>query len=131
MSEPHATSWAGTPSSAELLQHFNENDEPCDVEEWTRAWKVRWSKREYIGNVLLSTVWIGSNSGGRYPPMIYESMAFFDGSHFGTETVEIQYSTRKQAKAGHWYLRTAIYHTKVLRNGVWMDAYDEFAERFR
>ncbi len=53
-----------------------------------------------VGDVRISTVFLGlDHSFGGGPPLIYETMVFWDGSEMDQECE--RYSTRVQALAGH------------------------------
>lgn len=76
--------------------------QPCDndnIEEWTRALESnRLVKQETIGNIFVSTVFLGVNHQfGDGPPLVYETMTF------GNDALSIceRYSTRPEAIAGH------------------------------
>lgn len=70
--------------------------------EWGRDFedrKLKIVKQENIGDVLVSTVWLGLDHGwGRGSPLIFETMVF-RGDDSGDE--QERYSMEEEALAGH------------------------------
>ena len=62
-------------------------------------WDYKRVARDYIGDVQVSTVWLGMDLGftGGHPPIIFETMVF--GGELDQETR--RYATLDEAKAGH------------------------------
>ena len=82
-------------------------EEP-DVLKWA-AWIEETSNREIaqhkIGDVLLSTVFLGlDHSFGRGPPLLYETM-IFGGEH---DQEQWRYSTHEEAIEGHAKARALV-----------------------
>lgn len=57
-----------------------------------------------LGDVRVSTVWLGIDHGSMYPkPLIFETMAFSGGAPLEVNGVQIQmrYTYEREAKIGH------------------------------
>ena len=85
--------------------YYDIDDSPLELMEWARKFETRtdpdgeWRVGEdEIGEVSVSTVWLGlDHSFGNGPPLIFETM-IFGGEHDGEEW---RYSTKEQALLGH------------------------------
>jgi hypothetical protein len=69
-------------------------------------------RRDEIGDVVVSTVWLGldHNFGGKGPPLIFETMVF------GGTNSEYQerYSTEAAAIAGHERIAAAVKEGRII-----------------
>ena len=81
------------------MVYYDIDGNPIDAEEWARLFNEdRVIGSDYLGDVHVSTVWLGlDHSFGGKKPLIFETMVF------GLEEDELQwrYSTKKEAIKGH------------------------------
>jgi hypothetical protein len=89
------------PSRGLSSRHYDRAGEPIELEVWAERFGDEDYKRvarDEIGDVLISTVWLGlDHNWGDGPPLIFESMVF--GGDLDQE--QIRYSTESAALAGH------------------------------
>ena len=83
-------------------RYYRRNGTPCKLMEWAKAFEDREQKivrRTDVGNVLISTVWLGLDHrfGPGGPPLIFETLVF--GGTLDQE--QNRYSTEEEAIAGH------------------------------
>ena len=107
-----------------MAEYYGLDDQPVGMDEWMELMALKskarrrgsdgWTAPEddptrvgydEIGEVHVSTVWLGLNHAwGDGPPLIYETMVF-GGDH---DQLQNRYSTRAQAEAGHKAICGAI-----------------------
>lgn len=84
-----------------MNEYYDRDGNPIGDTEWLAGFKDRTYQRvafDEVGDVQISTVWLGLNHAfGDGPPLIFESMVF-GGAH--DEDCE-RYSTEAEALAGH------------------------------
>lgn len=95
--------------------YFDRQDQPCTQERWMELWTDLTSRavgRTRVGDVVVSTVWLGLNHAAGLPglpPLLYETMVFDARVHdedgeepdYGTPLETMRYSTGPDAIAGH------------------------------
>ena len=86
-----------------LFYILDEQGEPVEVEpeEWSKWFNTHWEQRRIalddVGEITVSTVFIGIKAMPGYPPLLFETAVFgrdFDG-------VQDCYATKEEALAGH------------------------------
>lgn len=79
---------------------FNHDGEPISMAEWIALMHINEYVRvaiDTVGDVTISTVWLGINSNPIGPPLIFETGVFGPG-----DSVEIfRYPSHAEALAGH------------------------------
>lgn len=84
-----------------MSRYFDRQGRPMGLMEWARAFEKNENKivlQEKIGNVMISTVWLGlDHQFGHGPPLIFETM-IFGGDH---DEEQWRYSTEAEAMDGH------------------------------
>lgn len=105
-------------------EYYDVDGNEIDLNEWSRLMTLKSAARfrgnngwttpeadatrigyDEIGDVHVSTVWLGMNhQWGDGPPLIFESM-IFEGDHDGWQD---RYSTKEQAAEGHRRIVEAI-----------------------
>ena len=89
----------------------NKNVKPCTAAQWAQQLEDMRSNNskhvadECIGDIRISTVWLGLDHGfnlhnsKNYRPLVFETMVFKDGN--GLECYCRRYSTWEEAELGH------------------------------
>jgi hypothetical protein len=84
-----------------MSRYYDRNGKPMELMEWVRVWGPAEDRRvgnDHIGDVDISTVWIGlDHQCGDGPPLIFETMVFGGPYNEYTE----RYTTEAQARRGH------------------------------
>jgi hypothetical protein len=83
-----------------MIFEFNQAGQPITMDAWLVAFantEFRTLGLEWVGDALVSTVWVGVDLDGEDPPLIFESMVF--GGPLDHTTW--RYATRDEAVAGH------------------------------
>jgi hypothetical protein len=85
-----------------MADYYDRQGNPLDdLMEWARLFEDKTYQRvaaTEIGNVHISTVWLGINHNwGAGPPLIFETM-IFGGAH---DEYQERYTTEAEALAGH------------------------------
>jgi hypothetical protein len=88
-------------SERELGWYFDRRGRPIDLLTWGRlnedpAYK-RIAETTLPNGIWISTVWLGADHGAGRPPIIFETMAFGEG----TDNDCKRYATEAEARAGH------------------------------
>lgn len=86
-----------------MSMYYDQDGQPMDMDAWARAFEdtpARIVGSDYIGDIHVSTVWLGLNHAwGDGPPLIFETM-IFGGAH---DQYQERYATKESAVAGHAY----------------------------
>jgi len=89
-------------------RHFDRKGNPISYADWAEAfsdYEYRVVKKTIIGDVEISTVWLGMDHGFRRngPPIIFETMCFQRSDDGTREDFDFQdrYATEAQALKGH------------------------------
>ena len=82
-----------------MSMYYDRQGNPMDVMDWATLFEEeRHIGNDRIGDVYVSTVWIGINhQWGDGPPLIFETM-IFGGEH---DQYQERYSTEEEAVEGH------------------------------
>ena len=83
-----------------MSDYYSPDGEPITFDEYLRVATAENEivGRDEIGDILVSTIWLGMNhQWGAGPPLIFETM-IFGGEH---DQWQERYSTRAEAEAGH------------------------------
>lgn len=84
-----------------MSDYFDRQGRPMEMMEWARAyekWENKIVAQSSVGDVKVSTVWLGLNHRfGDGPPLIFETMIF--GGDLDQE--QWRYSTEEEAMDGH------------------------------
>ena len=86
-----------------LSEHYDRQGNPIDFMQWGKLFEDKEYQgvaKDYIGNVHISTVWLGIDHGwgNLGPPLIFETMIFNCPEY---EDYQVRYSTEEAALAGH------------------------------
>lgn len=95
-----------------MTEFFDRNGKRMTLMQWARAWediKYRVLGSHYIGNLWVSTVWLGIDHDvlnamreHKHPPQIFESMIFERLDDEGWGCLEMRrYRTERDAMVGH------------------------------
>lgn len=90
-------------------RYYGMDGKPMSMEEWVELMENtdRHVAEDYLrlrGHVYhVSTVLLGLDHSFRpdSPPLIFETMVFADDDYSGFQDIQVRYSTKEQAKAGH------------------------------
>jgi hypothetical protein len=85
---------------------IDEDGSPLDLDNWHN----RWQKKSYVGEVMISTVWIGI-ANERYETMVFDWV--------NKDEIQLRYETREQAEKGHRKVLYEVMGVHVLRNKEW------------
>lgn len=81
--------------------HYDHDGKPIGMWEWASLFELIEYRRvaeTFVGDVRISTVWLGLDHGwGGGPPLIFETMIFGGGEHHN----QWRYSTLEEAQVGH------------------------------
>lgn len=83
-----------------MSSYYDQDGAPMDTDAWIRAFEDREARiigSDYLGEIHVSTVWLGLDHGFGGPPLIFETM-IFGGEH---DQYQDRYSTKEQAIEGH------------------------------
>lgn len=81
-----------------MIDFYDRSGEPIDFDKWAlliEDGRYAVLKQTRVGDVGISTVWIGTNMGPADEPLIFETMTF------GTEEECYRYTTEQEALAHH------------------------------
>ena len=90
----------------------DEDGNTIDVETWERMRRA-WRIKSYVGDVEISTVWIGV-AGQRFETMVF-------GHGDGVDEIQVRYETKKQANIGHQRVLYGLMGVHVLRDNEWRE----------
>lgn len=97
--------------------YYNRQGEPVDVMEWARLHSDHDQiivRRSTIGEIDLSTVWLGIDHAFGYPPpLIFETMTF-GPEPWGARLLD-RYATEQQALAGHEHWHAILEHEREMQ----------------
>lgn len=84
---------------------FDREGTPVTMERWVelrqRGWEYIVLAKTWVGDLEVSTVWLGLNHQfGDGPPLIFETM-IFDRARVDAMGFQARYSTEQQARDGH------------------------------
>ena len=79
---------------------FDKSGKPISRDEWADLTTTEYKtiKREEVGNLSVSTIWLGMNFALFGPPLIFETMVFADGHEI---VYQDRYTTMEDALTGH------------------------------
>lgn len=82
-----------------MSDYYDRDGNPMDVLEWALAFEFgNQIDKTVIGDVLISTIWLGiDHSFGYGPPLIFETMIF----NGGLDQEQWRWHTVEEAQAGH------------------------------
>lgn len=81
------------------VKHYNRDGDEINFEDWIKVLNNNQVRRDTVDGVLVSTVHLGiDHSFGGGPPLIFETMVFFDGDD---GEYQWRYSTLEAAQRGH------------------------------
>ena len=91
-----------------MIKYYDRQGNPMEMMKWAASFEKldnKIVKQQYVGELWVSTVWLGldHNFGGG-PPLIFETMVFDHSGgdrHRFDDLEQRRYTTEKEARAGH------------------------------